>query len=118
MNKPSDLPLIAPKKFVLWFTLGHAIVSVAAFAWSFSLGMANFDDGAPEGPGEAVLHAFSQTLLFPIFTGFTRLPAAQFLFPGVLGWLPLVANSVFWAFLVWLLFASARRISSTTAAQQ
>jgi hypothetical protein len=113
MSTSSDIPLIAPKRFVILFTLVHGIASVAAFASSFTLEAQRFDSGASASRGEVLLTTISDILLFPIFTGFLRLPSAQFF--CVLGWLPVVANSVLWAFFVWLLFASVQRMRSTAA---
>jgi len=109
-------PLIAPKRFVILFSLVHGIASLAAFASSFGLGMGRFDSGAAPSRGEAFLTTVSEVLLSPVFTGLSRLPAAQFLFPGVLGWLPVAANSLLWAFFVWFLFASVQRMRFSAAA--
>ena len=116
MNTGRTLPLIAPKRFVILFTLAHGIASLVTTVSSFGLSMGRFDSGAPPSRAEALLTTTSEVLVFPVFTGFLRLHSAQYLFPGALGWLPVAANSLLWAFVVWFLFASFQRMRSTATA--
>ena len=96
--------VLPPKLFLMVFVLVHSAVSVFLLLRSFSLGMARFDSGASPTAMESLVEHLSDILLSPVFTLTVRSHAASVLFPGLLGWLPVVANSILWAFGAWWLF--------------
>ena len=97
------------RKFLLIFTVIHALASMFTFVESFALGMARFDTGAEAGAAGTVLLYAGQALLFPLVTFIFGLEGAGSFFPGLLGWLPVLANSLFWAFVAWWLYSAIRR---------
>ena len=87
----------------------HALASMFTFVESFALGMARFDTGAEAGTEETVLLQASQVLLFPLVTLIFRFEGAGSFFPGLLGLLPVIANSLLWSFVAWWLYSAIRR---------
>ena len=87
----------------------HALASLFTFVESFAIGMARFDTGAATGTAETVLLRASQVLLFPLVTLIFRLKGADSFFPGLLGLLPVLANSLLWSLVAWRLYSAIRR---------
>ena len=99
-----------PWRFLVPFVVVHSIVSVLVFSVAFTQGMARFDTGGEPRVVERAADFVSEILLSPLFTLVTKSRVLQAAFPGVLGWAPLLANSVLWAFLAWWLIALGRRL--------
>jgi hypothetical protein len=71
--------------------------------------MDRFDSGLPATFGEKTIELVSGILLSPVFKLATESRLLRDLFPGLLGYLPMLANSVLWAFLTWWLLAILAR---------
>ena len=84
------------------FTVAHAALSVLALVGSYAAGMRSFDSGARPTLIEQTLDSAADLLLSPIFTGLLDHEAGR-LFPGLLGYLPVLLNSLLWALAAWLL---------------
>src|SRR6185295_18477404 len=112
ISRPAWRP---PWKFLLPFVAVHASLSVGLFAIAFSQGMDRFDSGLPATFGEKTIELVSGILLSPIFKLSIHSRLLIALLPGRLGYLPMLANSVLWAFLTWWLLAIlARRYSASS----
>jgi hypothetical protein len=96
-------------KFLLVFTVIHALASVYTFVHSFALGLARLDTGAEAGVAETVLSQISQVLFLPLATPIMELEGLDSFLPGLLGWLPVLANSLLWSFVAWWLYSTIRR---------
>jgi hypothetical protein len=72
--------------------------------------MDRFDSGLPPTSADKAVEALSDFLLSPVFKLMTRSILFGELFSGLLGYLPLLANSVLWAFLAWWLLVSVRHL--------
>jgi hypothetical protein len=103
-----------PTKFFWWFVALHAGVSAVSLLWAFSLSMSRFDTGAPPTTTESAVAVVSTILSSPLFTTLQHWQRANTLFPGLLGWLPLIANSALWACGVWWLTRLGRRLLPRT----
>ncbi len=88
------------KKFFLYISVisVHAAVSVSIFIWSFTLGMQRFDSGETETQLEMVLSFLSNVLYFPIVHLSHMAPKG--IFPGLVGYIPVLLNSFLWAYLL------------------
>ncbi len=73
----------------------HAALTMALFLWSSSMGMRRFDTGGTAELRERILQIVSITLMCPIFYPLS-LMGGGLSFPGLLGYLPLLANSFLW----------------------
>jgi hypothetical protein len=71
--------------------------------------MDRFDSGLPPTSADKAVEALSDFLLSPLFKLATRSTLVGKLFSGLLGYLPLLANSVLWAFLTWWLLVLGAR---------
>jgi hypothetical protein len=98
------------KSFFFVFTIVHAGTSVALFFRDLSLVMARFDSGLPPSSVEQIISSASTALLWPVFTAATRSSRIVVLFPGILGWVPLVANSALWAVASWWCVVALSRL--------
>src|SRR5262245_16636601 len=94
-----------PRKFLLPYVAVHASLSVWLAAIAFTQGMDRFESGLPATFGEKTIELVSGILLSPVFKLATKSRLLRDLFPGLLGYLPMLANSVLWAFLTWWLLA-------------
>ena len=110
--KMKNLSFLPSRRFLLIFVPLHAAASWALFRSAFSMGMSRFDTGGPKSLLEAALETSSKVLLSPVFMAATASARLRPLFPGLLGYLPLLLNSLVWAVLVWLLAAAASRLKS------
>lgn len=79
-------------------TLLHAALSVGVFLLSFTQGMARFETGAGSTWNGQALYATSAVLYFP-FMQLAQLAPRDW-FPGLLGYVPVLLNSFFWAVLL------------------
>ena len=100
-----------PWRFLIPFVVVHSVVSVWVFLVAFTRGMARLDTGGEATFVERAADFLSQILLSPLFMLVTKSKVLGAAFPGVLGWAPLLANSILWAFLAWWLIALARRLT-------
>lgn len=103
MATVSALAWRPPWKFLVPFVVVHNIVSVSVFLAAFTRGMARFDTGGEPTFVERAADFLSEILLSPLFMLVTSSRVLRAAFPGVLGWAPLLANSILWAFLAWWL---------------
>jgi hypothetical protein len=101
------------KSFFFAFAIVHAVTSAALFLWAFSLGMAHLDSGLPTSDFERLVSSASTVLLSPVFTVATRSNRIAVFFPGLLGWLPLIANSALWAVVSWWCVVALSRLRRT-----
>jgi hypothetical protein len=106
------LPLLPPRKYLLFFVPLHAGLSLALFLSAFSMGMHQFDTGAPDSLLQTVVEASSDLLLSPAFTAVVESGRLRPLFPGLLGYFPLFLNSAVWALLVWAAVVAVSRLSA------
>jgi hypothetical protein len=102
--------LVPPKGFLFLFALGHSAISVWLFLRSFTLGMARLDSGASPTVTQNLTDRLSHILLSPLFMFVARSELGTALLPGLLGWLPLVANSALWAVATWWLLQLLKRL--------
>jgi hypothetical protein len=91
----------------------HFLLLSFAFLYSFGLAMGRFESGSPAGAMEIVLDALASLLAFPFVTLMMKFDASYF--PGLLGWLPFLANSALWAGTA---IVVRRRFRSNLVAQQ
>ena len=91
-----------PKPIIL-IALVHFFISRALFIWSFGLSMARFDMGKPATALEWFAEGVSNVLDFPIALLINQLPPAWF--PGLVGYIPFVINSVVWGLVVWFVYS-------------
>jgi hypothetical protein len=95
--------LLPPRLFFVVFVLVHSAVSVWLLFITFTAGMARFYSGASPTVKERLLEHASTVLLSPIFTLVTRSHITATLLSGLLGYLPILANSALWAVVAWWL---------------
>src|SRR5687768_5721589 len=95
--------------YLLSFVVIHATSSVGAFLACFSQSMGRFDTGGPATAFENVACTTAAVLLSPIATLMVRWEFAPIFFPGLLGYIPVLANSLLWAVAARWLLALARR---------
>ena len=119
-TRESRLPagLLPPRLFFVVFVLVHSAVSVWLALITFSAGMARFESGASPTVKERLIEHASTVLLSPIFTLAMRSHITATLLPGLLGYLPVLANSALWAVVAWWLIRliDHLRIKQRTAA--
>jgi hypothetical protein len=98
-------------------TLGHAALSFVLFMASLGSAMSRFDTGAAATAGERVLETVAEILLWPIFAPLAHWGGRNVdaLFPGVLGYVPLLLNSLLWALAIALLWRRMRRVRAAGA---
>jgi len=70
--------------------------------------MARFDTGGEPGWVETTAEPLFSILSFPVLPLLDRLPGLRF--PGLWGYVPLMANSTLWAVVVLALFQARRRM--------
>ena len=109
ISRPAWRP---PWKFLLPFVAVHASLSVWLFA--IALTQESSDSGLPATFGEKTIELVSDILLSPVFKLAIGSGLLGNLFPGLLGYLPILANSVLWAFLAWWLLAIRARYYSAS----
>ena len=73
----------------------HLAVTVFCLVRSFGLSMSRFDSGQPATRSEKLLTFASETLSFPL--GHLAKGIDPEFLPGLVGWLPFIANSALWA---------------------
>jgi hypothetical protein len=98
-----------PRRFLLPFVIAHSCLSVGLSLLAFINGMDRFDSGLPPTFLEKVVETLSDVLRSPLFKLAMKSRLLGELFSGLLGYIPFVANSVLWAFLVWWLLAFLAR---------
>ena len=107
-----------PWKFLVPFVAVHSLVSVWLSVVAFGQGMARLDTGAEPTFVERAVDFLSDLVLSPLFTLATKSTVIGAALPGLLGYVPVLANSVLWAFLAWWLIALGRRLQRHPAAPQ
>ena len=106
VSRPAWCP---PRRFLVPFVATHSLVSVWLFLVAFERGMARLDTGGEPTVIERAASLLSKLLLSPLFTLVTNSKVLRAVFPGLLAYVPLLANGVLWAFLVWWLILLSRR---------
>jgi len=86
------------KFLLLWITMGHLILSIGLFVFSFSLSMGRMENGAEASAFESVLKIISSILIFPLGSLMPYLKGPMF--SGLFGYLPFIINSFLWALLI------------------
>ena len=76
-------------------TAAHLALTVSLLLFVFGGGMARFDTGGQPGWFEAACGRLLTALAFPLLT-LVEGPLGQY-FPGLLGYVPFVANGALWA---------------------
>jgi len=90
---------------IILITIGHATLTCLLFLQSFRMGMSRFDSGATAMSGERLLSGVVEIMMWPLITPIMHWQPKWFyrVFPGLLGYIPLLLNSLIWAFvIVWL----------------
>jgi hypothetical protein len=98
--------------FFVSFVVAHAATSIGLFMLDFSRGMSRFDSGLPPSWVDSLLSRLSNVFLSPLFLLVARSWIGNTVFSGILGYLPLLANSVLWALGAWWLLQLARRLAA------
>jgi hypothetical protein len=89
------------KRIIIYIALTHYLLSVIAAVTNFSLGMSSFDTGEAAGIWEKILYSTSRVLLFPAFPYYGYLPLPKGMFDGQAGHVLFLANSFFWACMIY-----------------
>lgn len=86
-------------KLIVLITISHAILSLFLFVKAYSMGMRRFlDTGGMPSYTEKVLSVSSNIILSPIFYPMVKRHSPILkIFPGSLGYIPIMLNSLFWA---------------------
>jgi|SRR6185312_14484626 len=82
------------RRITLVIAILHLVVSVALTATTYALSMDRFDADAPPTPAERIIEVCLQVLCFPIVRWAM---ASRVRFPGLIGYLPFIVNSLLWA---------------------
>ena len=97
---------------VMLITVIHFITAFGLSMYTFSAGMSRFDTNREAATIEVLAKAISAVLLCPVF-----LPMASFmgkagarLFPGMLGYIPMFANSLVWGVSFTYLLGIAKKL--------
>ncbi len=104
--------LTSPRIFAIAaLAFGHAALSMTLFLGSFGRGMARFDTGEPATTGARLLDVVAEILLWPLFAPLADWggPWTNSVFAGLLGYVPLLLNSVIWAFAIVFAWRLMRR---------
>jgi hypothetical protein len=112
----SSTAWLPPRFFFFVFVTVHAGTSLWLLLRDFGAGMARLDSGLPASNVERIISVASTVLLTPLFIGAVRSGRIGSLFPGLLGWLPLFANSALWAICCWWCIAAVKRLRALTVA--
>jgi hypothetical protein len=91
-------------RIILVFALVHAIVSVAIFIVSFGRSMARFDTGDDPSVFEVLLSTLSEVLFFPLMHLLNLFEPAPRVFAGLFGYIPIIANSLLWGCVIWMMY--------------
>ncbi|MBL0226352.1 MAG: hypothetical protein IPQ16_12540 [Geobacteraceae bacterium] len=95
-------------------TICHATLTWLLFMLSFRMSMSRFDSGIPGMPGEHTLSKAAEIMMWPLITPILHWHPKWFyqVFPGLLGYIPLLLNSLLWALVIvwlWRRFAGTSR---------
>ena len=93
-------------------TVIHFITAFGVSLYTFSAGMSRFDTNREATTIEMSARTISAVLLYPIFLPMVSLmgKTGAKLFPGVLGYIPMFANSLVWGVSISCLFGIAKRM--------
>ncbi len=94
--------------FLVCFTLGHALLTVSLFLLAFRQALRAFETNEPPGPAAATIGVAAEVLRWPVVEPLVRWGPA-WLFPGPLGYIPILANSLVWAAAALAVHALLRR---------
>ena len=86
-------------------TLLHFGLTIVLSIMDLSAGMSRFDTGANPTMGNNVLHFVTTMLRWPIFEPLFKWGGrlASQLFSGILGYIPMLLNSLVWGILGWII---------------
>lgn len=90
-------------KPIIFIALGHFIVSRTLFVWVFGREMAQFDTGQPPNALDRLAGGISTVLDLPVALLLTHVPPTWL--PGLVGYIPFVANSLVWGLLAWFIYS-------------
>ena len=87
---------------IILITIGHAALTMIMFLQSFRMGMSRFDSGATVALGERVLNGAVTIMMWPLITPLLlwRPNRLNQIFSGLLGYIPLLLNSLVWALVI------------------
>lgn len=91
--------------FVGTITIAHALVSVGIMVFTFGKQMGRFDSLEPASLSERMLRALSEILFLPLFSVVVRVPFLSKFFAGLLGYVPILLNSLIWGISIWYLYS-------------
>lgn len=87
-------PMKRPVVWILVGTLFHFVASASSFLWSYSITSARFEGHAVSHTAAVFAKALTSIMWFPVAEPLMKvLPPL----PGIMGWLPVLANSGLWA---------------------
>lgn len=92
----------------------HAVLSVGLMVFTFSAGMDRFETGAPASWFEKSARIASNILFLPLVYPLTHWAPAGIgkIFSGLLGYLPIILNSLLWGMSgAWLLAGRSKKKS-------
>lgn len=92
------------------FVAIHMAACFLAILVTFGQEIKRFETGDPEPMIQRVAEVIGLILLSPIDTWLDTLPVQAY-FPGLLGYIPMMMNSLLWGIVVWLIAAAITRIS-------
>jgi hypothetical protein len=97
--------------FIPIVTILHALLTAGTMLLLFSIGMRRFDTGDSQGVDEKVLEILFNILSLPIYYLIVNWTpkSAHSIFPGLLGYIPLILNSLLWSIGLWCLYALWKR---------
>lgn len=85
------------KVYLVVITALHFILTIGLMLFSFSEVMSRFDDGIPPTVKTHLFYTGMSILSFPIVS-LARLGPS--IYPGLLGYIPYILNSLLWAFVI------------------
>ena len=100
-----------PILFIAVASLLHGGLTMLLFLLSFSHGMSRFETGAQPAFWANVLQFVATFLTWPILYPLSKWGGPFFTqaFPGLLGYVPLLLNSLTWGTAGWLMVTAARK---------
>ena len=101
-------------KILISLTLIHATISVILFLKSFTYGMNSFETGEFPSVSGKILELISTIFLCPLFYPLSKWggKGTHNIFPGLLGYIPLIINSIIWAIIIYWIMKKLRLIKS------
>ena len=80
-------------------TAVHCLITILLLAYTFGAGMSRFDTGVPASARERIAATLLEVCGFPLLTVLFGM-TPQSWFSGLFGYLPFLANSALWAYVI------------------